>query len=304
MGILRWLFEKLGKFFSSKAGTIAAWLGLGLGVGAAAAGGNEIVKAVKLSKRAQKMRDEALQRHEEHYNNTQKALQTAGDKKLLVVKSFDEFASEIEKLQGRPEFAEIIPKDCALPKFTAEDLKVLSNKVAVAVEGVAFAGAGAGLGIAAYGLNVFALGPGALFAGVGILLAGNQLKKKAVENNKQAKQLAKDVKQLVAQYDELTMAADKLTKQIGDVYSQYERYFSKMKRILAKKKQWNVLTEKEQRVIKDTVMLVGTLYELCKVELVEKKRKTENVNTEAVKKSETVVDKTLQKTKKKFWVFG
>ncbi|MBE6700493.1 MAG: hypothetical protein E7582_01195 [Ruminococcaceae bacterium] len=304
MFIIRWIIEKLAKFFSSKAGKIAAWIGVGVGAGAAAYGGVEIGKAVKLSKRAQKIRDEALQRHEEHYNKVQSALEAAGNKKLAVVKSFEDFANQMEKLQGRPEFADIMPNDCDLPKFTAEDLKVISNKVALAVEGAAFAGAGAGIGIAAYGLNVFAFGPGVLFAGVGILVAGEHIKKKAIENNKQAKLLSKEVKQIVAQYDELTDAAENLTKQLDDIYSQYQRYFGKMKKILAKKTQWNDLAEKEQRVIKDTVMLVGTLFELCKIELVVKERKTESINTEAVKKSEVTVDKTLKRTKKKFLIFG
>lgn len=304
MFIIRWLIEKLGKFFSSKAGKVIAWISALFGIGAATYGGVEIGKAVKLSKRAQKIRDEALQRHEEHYNKAQSALETAGNKKLAAVNSFEDFANQMEKLQGRPEFADIIPKDCNLPKFTAEDLKVISNKVALAVEGAAFAGAGAGLGIAAYGLNIFAFGPGVLFAGVGILVAGENIKKKAIENNKQAKLLAKEVKQLVAQYDELTDAAENLAKQLDDAFSQYQRCFGKMKKILVKKTQWNSLTEKEQQIIKNTVMLVGTLFELCKVELVVKERKTETVNTEAVKKSEAVVDKTLKKTKKKFTIFG
>ncbi len=304
MFIIQWIIEKLSKFFSSKAGKIFAWVGAGVGAGAAAYGGVEIGKAVKLSRRAQKIRDEALRKHEEHYNKAQSALEAAGNKKLVVVKSFENFANEMAKLQGRPEFADIIPKDCDLPKFTSEDLKVISNKVALAVEGVAFAGAGAGLGIAAYGLNILAIGPGALFAGVGILVAGEHIKKKAVENNKQAKQLAKEVKQLVAQYDELASAAENLAKQINDIYSQYQRYFGKMKKILVKKTQWKSLTEKEQQVIKNTVMLVGALFELCKVELVVKERKTESVNTEAVKRSETTMDKTLKRTKKKFLIFG
>lgn len=304
MFIIRWIIEKLGKFFSSKAGKIFAWVGVGVGAGAAAYGGVEIGKAVKLSRRAQKILNEALRKHEEHYSKAQSALETAGNKKLVVVKSFEDFANEMEKLQGRPEFADIIPRGADLPKFTTEDLKVISNKVALAVEGAAFAGAGAGLGIAAYGLNILAIGPGALFAGVGILVAGEHIKKKAIENNRQAKQLAKEVKQLVVQYAELASAAENLTKQLDDIYSQYQRYFSKMKKILTQKTQWNTLAEKEQQVIKNTVMLVGTLFELCKVELVVRTRKAETVNSEAVKKSEVVADKTLKQTKKKFLIFG
>ena len=56
MFIIRWLIEKIGKFLSSKVGKIAAWIGLGVGAGAAAYGGVEIGKAVKLSKRARKIR--------------------------------------------------------------------------------------------------------------------------------------------------------------------------------------------------------------------------------------------------------
>lgn len=297
MFIFRWLFGWLGKFFSSKAGKITAGVMGAVGAGAAVAGGVEIGKAVKLNRRARKMRDEALQKHEEHYSKVQAVLEATTKTKMTAIASFDEFADQMAMLQGRPEFNEIGCKGVELPAFTAEELKVISNKVALAVEGAAYAGAGAGLGIAAYGLNVLALGPGLLIGGIGMLVAGGHIKKKAIENSKQAKQLVKDVDEIIKQYDELAAAATMLGDHIGSIYAQYSKRLTRMKKILAKKTVWSELNEKEQLTIENTILLVGMLYKLCKIELIVKVKKAEKVNAEEVKGIEAEIEAALRHTK-------
>lgn len=67
---------------------------------------------------------------------------------VLLMKSFDNFAEQMSKIQYRPEFDEINYKCVDLPKFTANDLKNVLNGLVLAVEGVARAGVGAGMDIA------------------------------------------------------------------------------------------------------------------------------------------------------------
>lgn len=295
--IFGWIFSKFRNFFGSKAGKITAAAVGAVGVGAAGVGAVQAGKAIKLNRRSKKMRDEALQRHEEHYNKVQAALEEAGKVKLTAIESFDDFAEQMAKIQGRPEFDEIGCKGVKLPEFTADDLKVISNNVALAVEGVAYAGAGAGLGIAVCGLNLVALGPGLLIGGIGLLVAGDHIKKKAIENNKQAKQLVKDVDVIVKQYDELTTAAAMLEKHIGAVYAQYEKHLARMKKILSKKTQWSDMTDKEHTAIENTILLVGMLFKLCKIELIIKDKKAEEINTEEVNNIGAEVDVALKHTR-------
>ena len=299
MFIFRWLFGWLGKFFSSKAGKITAGVMGAAGAGLAVAGGVEIGKAAKLNRRARKMRDEALQKHEEHYSKVQSVLEATTKTKMTAIASFDEFADQMAMIQGRPEFETIGCKGVQLPAFTADELKVISNKVALAVEGAAYAGAGAGLGIAAYGLNVLALGPGLLIGGIGMLVAGGHIKKKAIENSRQAKQLVKDVDEIIKQYDELAKAAAMLGEHIGSIYAQYTKHLARMKKILSKKTVWSNLNEKEQLAIENTILLVGMLYKLCKIELIVKVKKAEKVNVAEVEGIEAEVEAALHHTKRR-----
>ena len=296
--IFGWIFDKCRNFFSSTIGkVITVILGL-FGITIGTAGAVEAGKAIKLNRRAKKIRDDALQRHEEHYNKVQGALEAAGKVKLTAIESFDDFAEQMAKIQGRPEFDEISCKGVELPAFTADDLKVISNNVAFAIEGAVGAGAGAGLGIAVCGLNLVALGPGLLIGGIGLLIAGGHIKKKAIENKKQAKQLAKDVDAIVKQYDELAEAASLLEQHISAVYAQYEKHLTKMKKILAKKTSWSDMSGKDHTVIENTILLVGMLFKLCKIELIVKEHKAETINAEEVKTIGAEVDAALKHTKR------
>ncbi|MGM9632615.1 MAG: hypothetical protein ACI3XL_05950 [Eubacteriales bacterium] len=298
---ISWIFSKLRNFFGSKAGKITAAAVGAFGVGAAGVGAVQTGKAVRLNRGSKKMCDEALQRHEEHYNKVQGALESAGAVKLTAIESFDDFADQMAKIQGRPEFDEIICKGVKLPEFTANDLKVISNNVAFAIKGAAGAGAGIGLGIAVCGLNLVALGPGLLIGGIGLFVAGGHIKKKAIESNKQAKQLAKDVDALVKQYDELATAAALLEKHISAVYAQYDKHLAMMKKILSKKTRWGDMTDKEKNTIENTILLVGMLLKLCKIELIVKEQKTETINAEEVEAISAEVDVALKHTKPKLF---
>lgn len=296
--IINWMFSKCRDFFSSTIGKAVIWI-LGIfGISVGTAGAIEAGKAIKLNRRSRKIRDDALNLHEEHYQKVRGVLEATGKTKLTAIASFDDFADEMAKIQGRPEFDDIDCKGVDLPEFTAEDLKIISNNVALAIEGAAYAGTGAGLGIAVCGLNVLALGPGIFIGGIGLFVAGGHIKKKAIENSKQAKQLAKEVDAIVKQYDELADAAALLNTHIGAVYTQFEKYLGRMKKILAKKTVWSEMSERDHSTIENTILLVGMLFKLCKIELVMKEKRIERIQTDEVKAIGVEVDATLKRTKR------
>lgn len=298
-----WIFSKCRDFFSSKIGKILLWI-LGIfGFSAGTKGVVEAGKAIKLNRHSRKIRDDALQMHEEHYQKVQLALEATGKTKLAAIDSFDDFANQMEKIQDRPEFSTIGCKGVELPVFTADDLKIISNNVALAIEGVAYAGAGAGLGIAVCGLNILALGPGIFIGGIGLLVAGGHIKKKAIANHKQAKQLAQDVNIIIKKYDKLADAATLLEQHISSVFTQYEKQMSKMKEILSKKTVWSAMSKKEQANIKNVILLVGMLFKLCKIELIVKTNNVESICSEEVKNIGTEVESVLKHTKP-WWQFA
>ena len=92
-----------------------------------------------------------------------------------------------------------------------------------------------------------------------------------------------------------------LEKHISAVYAQYEKHLAKMKKVLAKKSLWSNMSEKEQAIIENTILLVGMLYKLCKIELIVNEKKTEKINTEEVKSVGAEVDATLKHTKHKLF---
>lgn len=57
------------------------------------------------------------------------------------------------------------------------------------------------------------------------------------------------------------------------------------------------MTDKEHTAIENTILLVGMLYKLCKIELIVKHKKEETINTDEVKKVGAEVDATLKHTK-------
>ena len=299
----RWIFSNCRKFFSSTIGKAIAGILLALGIGGGTAGAVEAGKAIKLNRRSRKIRDEALQLHEEHYQKVQSMLEAAGKTKLAAIDSFDDFADQIAKIQDRPEFSTIGCKGVELPTFTADDLKIISNNVALAIEGAAYAGAGAGLGIAVCGLNILALGPGMFIGGIGLLIAGGHIKKKAIANHKQAKQLAQDVEAIIKKYDELAYAATLLEKHISAVYAQYEKQMVKMKDILSRKTVWNAMNKRERTTIENVILLVSMLFKLCKIELIVKKNEVEAICSEEVKTIGTEVESVLKQTKP-WWQFA
>ena len=295
--LVGWIFSKCRDFFSSKIGKIFLWIFGIFGFSVGTKGAVEAGKAIKLNRRSRKIRDEALQLHEEHYQKVQSALEAAGKTKLATIDSFDDFADQMAKVQDRPEFSTIGCKGVELPAFTADDLKIIFNNVALAIEGVAYAGAGAGLGIAVCGLNILAIGPGMFIGGIGLLVAGGHIKKKAIANHTQAKQLAQDVETIIKKYDELADAAALLEKHISAVHAQYEKQLKKMKEILSKKTVWNAMSKKERTTIENVILLVGMLFKLCKIELIVKKNNAEVICSEEVKNIGTEVESVLKQTK-------
>lgn len=119
---------------------------------------------------AKKMYDanETMERAKSKYNNSKELVEKANEKtiwqmdrvgkfELKIIKSFEGYADTIEKIQNRPDFAEIKIGEINIPKFTAEELKQAYVGAAVLLGGLSGAGLGAASGFAAAGATTSAI---------------------------------------------------------------------------------------------------------------------------------------------------
>ena len=298
--IIRIIIEALKRFFSSKAGKRVAGAAAVIGVGAAADGAVKVVKAKKTNKLAKLIEDHAKQRYEDYRSKAENALKELGDRELVTMETFDDFAAAIEKIQDRPVFHSHL-SGIQLPEYSPAEYMKLSATVELLVGGAGGVAAGAAVGVAAMGAGVLALGPAALAGGVVICAMGAKMKRQSAENLRQAKKMRQTVDEIVEYLDKLCTAANKLRKVIEPVFTQYQKHLKKLQKIVAKKNDWDDFSAKEQLITENTVMLASLLFEMCHTQL-QKKSSNENtidsVDTQRVEELASCADEALAEVKR------
>lgn len=138
-----------------------------LGILAAAATGTGVYKgidgAVKMSD-AKDLLEKAKERHNKNVNRctsinneTTKLMDSIGKMELEFHASFKTFSNYIEKIQSRPQFAEVKIGDVTLPKFDGKELEDASIGANVLLSASVGAGAGTLGGFAAAGATTAAV---------------------------------------------------------------------------------------------------------------------------------------------------
>ena len=199
--IIRWI---ISFFTRHKKGVIVGAAAIG-GAGAGA-GIFNAHKAKKINRQALDIQQNALEKHEQAYQETQAVLALLGEVEKDAIDSFVHFADTMERIQGRPKFKSNIFSTVKLPNYEPEEIKNLSAEVRMAIDGVVGAGVGGLAGLAAFGAGAGALvaAPAMALGGVVLCVKGFGLKKKAIENKRQAKQMEKSVDEIVASSFEAT----------------------------------------------------------------------------------------------------
>lgn len=144
------------------------------------------------------------------------------------------------------------------------------------------------------------LGVGLLVGGIIFSVTGSILSGKADEADLQAKRTESEVNKIVAYFDELETAADRFRTSLINVEKQYTKHLSTLDHIInfEEKTEWSTFSDKEKILTKNTVLLVGLLYQMCKVQLVlksENKNGLNHVNKDAVDKAVSDADKMMSK---------
>lgn len=294
--IIRWI---ISFFTRHKKGVIVGAAAIG-GAGAGA-GIFNAHKAKKINRQALDIQQNALEKHEQAYQEAQAVLALLGEVEKDAIDSFVHFADTMERIQGRPKFKSNIFSTVKLPNYEPEEIKNLSAEVRMAIDGVVGAGVGGLAGLAAFGAGAGALvaAPAMALGGVVLCVKGFGLKKKAIENKRQAKQMEKSVDEIVAFYAELRKAADSFRGSVTAVYSRYAEGLQHVEDTLTIKTVWKQFSREEKKNVENTVLLARLLYEMTQTKIVvrqEKEDKLETVNTAEIAKLQKQATKLLGET--------
>jgi len=241
----------------------------------------KIKEAKETVKFAKECYAEDKERLEKENNSTIKSLSKLQDLEKQVIKSFNDFTNVFEKIKNRPKFAELHKKDIKLPEFNLEEIKDFSI------------GSYAVLGF--LGSSITGLVGDIVFSFV-----GKKVSDKAEEILTQVVDLEKKINEACKYLSSLKRIANKFYKSIDNVYRIYQEHLVKLSVIVEERGHvnWKTFTEEEKLITENTVLLVGGLYDMCKVELLVKnkdggERSTINSKTinESIRKADTVISK-------------
>ena len=165
-----------------------------------------------------------------------------------------------------------------------------TNATLAAIGGGAIAAGGGGMALGSAILGATTLGIGLLVGGIIFNVTGEKLSDKADEAWDQMKKAEKKIDKICTYLEELKRTANSYLTTMVSVNTMYEKHLAQMQDFVVERshKDWNKFTNEEQLITENTVLLVGLLYNMCKVELVLKNKNEEDmniINKDAVAKS-------------------
>lgn len=176
-----------------------------------------------------------------------------------------------------------------------------TNATLAALGGGAIAAGGGGIALGTTMLGVSTAGVGILVGGVIFNVVGSKLSNKADDAFAQAMKTEKEIDTICEYLSKLFTGAKDYKFSLLLVKDNYNKYMSRLDYIVnvMGKKDWNSFEEREKMIVQNTVLLVGMLYKMCKVELVRKGSDGNNVvNIKEIKdtqcEAETLVNDVLE----------
>lgn len=165
-----------------------------------------------------------------------------------------------------------------------------TNATLAALGGGALAAGGGGIALGTTVLGAATLGVGLLVGGVIFNFTGASLSNKADEAWSQVLRAEKEIDQTCAYMKQLSEVATDYTKSLNCVNQIYEVHLRRLKCVVndVGKLDWNEFTDGEKLCTENTALLVGLLYNMCKVQLVQRAETMNGlnrVNSKAIKKS-------------------
>ena len=269
------------------------------GIGTAIHGAKNMKEANDTMEAAKKRHEQNMERYEKKYKITSKDMDKLGALELEILHSFSEFSDVFEKIKNRHNIENYSKNGVTLPKYDGEKLKEVSVGAGVLLGGLSGAGLGAAGSFAATGATQVAcaammgtttLGVGLLVGGIIFNFTGRKLSDKADEAWSQMKKAEDKINKICDYLVKLRKTSNEYYSTLTSVNKIYQEHLSGLKSIVNTlgHTDWNTFTPDEKKLTENTVLLVGLLYNMCKVEIVlkgESDNDINKINTVAVEKS-------------------
>ena len=163
-----------------------------------------------------------------------------------------------------------------------------TNATLALLGGGALAVGGGGMAAGAAALGAATLGIGLLVGGIIFSFTGGKLSEKADEAWAQVKQAEGKINTICNYLVDLRSTSNKYYETLSKVNGIYKNHLNELENTVTilGHTDWNTFTREEKKLTENTVLLVGLLYNMCKVELVLKSENDINtINKVAVEAS-------------------
>ncbi len=165
-----------------------------------------------------------------------------------------------------------------------------TNATLAALGGGAIAAGGGGMALGTTILGATTLGVGLLVGGMIFSLVGSHVSDKAEDEKKVMLDTEKKINKICSYLDELYITSKKYRDTLMFVQDKYMKMFYTVSCTVNKlgKVDWNEFTQEEKVATQNAVLLVGLLYKMCQVKLVnvsDKENGLNEVNGEEVRKT-------------------
>ncbi len=160
-----------------------------------------------------------------------------------------------------------------------------TNATLAALGGGSLAAGGGGIALGTTVLSATTLGIGLMIGGVIFNISGNTLKQKIEEAKVDVEKETTEVDEVCLYLQDLYRAAENYKNALAVVKRIYDKHFARLQYTVEVEGtvDYRQFTETDKLAYKNTVLLVGILYDMLKVKLVEKKDENYNkVNTDTL----------------------
>ena len=145
-----------------------------------------------------------------------------------------------------------------------------TNATLAALGGGAIAAGGGGIALGSAVLGAATLGVGLLVGGLIFNFTGKGLSDKADEAYPQMLKAEKQIDKICSYLIDLSGTANKYQYSLQHMNNLYQNYLAKLSAVTDRKTDWLLFDDSEKRLTENTVLIVGLLFKMCKVQIVKK----------------------------------
>ena len=156
-----------------------------------------------------------------------------------------------------------------------------TNATLAALGGGSLAAGGGGMALGTTVLGAATLGVGLLVGGVIFGITGGKISSDAKKAQKEIEKETLQTEEICNYLLDLQGTANRYGRKLDEVSGMYHEHMEKLKWmvVMQGRADWDWYTEPEKRLVNNTALLVKLLYNMCKVELVQKSEEEDAVNT-------------------------